>query len=163
MNYTYEKPKAEPTEKIEEKIYRVKIENIEPAVSRYGNDMWKMIFKISGFKTKIYYYLVFQTNENKKYTDKTLASIYSSFKGIPEGNLEIETWLGKEGIAKIKLEEYDGNVSPKIHYFVTEKAAARRNNGVVLDPFVEVSETDDSTSASDLDASDTIDESKLPF
>jgi len=135
MNYVYSKPAEEFKSNIKEGYHRVAFDEIEPTVSRTGKDMWKIILTVSNSKIKIYYNLVFNTGDNKEYTDKTLKDIYDSFTGIKEGNLDYNDWIGKTGIAKLKNETYNGKTNLRVHYFAKEATATKANNNVPLAPY----------------------------
>ena len=56
--------------------------------------------------------------ENVKLTNQKLGELWNSFD-IPQGNFNLQSWVGKVGGAKIKHEMYEGETSPKIAYFIS--------------------------------------------
>ena len=96
---------------------RVRVKSAEKAVSKTGNDMIVLQFDVSGHPDIIYHYITFLPN-NPEVTNGKLTQFYDSFKDIPEGELDIQKWVGKVGAAKFKTEEYNGSTSPKIHWFI---------------------------------------------
>ena len=52
-----------------------------------------------------------------KMTNQKLGELWNSF-GIPQGNFDLNVWIGKSGAARVKHEEYNGEVSPKIAFFI---------------------------------------------
>jgi hypothetical protein len=44
-----------------------------------------------------------------------LTQLFDSFKDIPEGNFNIQSWVGKVGACMVKLDDQD---RPKISYFI---------------------------------------------
>jgi hypothetical protein len=57
--------------------------------------------------------------DNQKLTNQKLGEIFNSF-GIPQGNLNTASWVGKVGAAKVKHEPYNGETSAKIAYFISK-------------------------------------------
>ncbi len=76
---------------IPEGDYRVRIENAEEATSHANNNMIKLTLAISGYSSKLWYYLVLNDNspEEIKKTNKKLGKIFESF-GIAEGDFSLD-------------------------------------------------------------------------
>ena len=109
---------------IPEGNYRVRIENAEEATSHAGNNMIKLTLAVSGYNTKIWYYLVLNGNtpEDTLKTNRRLNSIFSSFD-IVKGNMHLSDWRGCVGGAKIIHEEDNfGKEQAKIQYFLYRNA-----------------------------------------
>ncbi len=96
--------------------HRVRIERAEESTSQAGNQMIKMVLEVSGHNGKIFHNLVF-IQDNPKLTNQKLGELFNSF-GIQPGNFNLQAWLGKVGAAKVKHETYNGEVSPKVNYFI---------------------------------------------
>ncbi len=94
--------------------HRVRIEGAEEAVSKAGMDMIKLTIKVSGHAGSLWHYIVFMP-EKAEMTNTNLKSIYDSF-GV-EG-LNLETWKGKVGGARIKHRPYNGEQQANISYFL---------------------------------------------
>ena len=60
------------------------------------------------------------SHNNKTMVNKILCDIYSSF-GIPIGNLEAKTWIGKIGAAKLEQAMFNGKPFIKVAYFLTKQ------------------------------------------
>lgn len=103
--------------KVPEDKIRVRIKSAEKAVSSAGNDMLVLQLDVSGYPDIIYHYIVFM-QDNPQLTNQKLTQFFDSFKDIPDGEMDMSKWIGKVGAAKIKHEEYNGNVSAKVHWFV---------------------------------------------
>jgi len=102
---------------------RVRIKSVEKAQSKTGNDMLVFQFDVSGHPDIIYYYLVFLAN-NPSVTNGKLTQFYDSFKDIPEGSKDLNSWVGKVGAATFKMEEYNGQLNPKISWFIKAEKQA---------------------------------------
>ena len=113
-NYTHEEQKFEL---LPEGNYRVRVKSAEKAQSRNGNDMLVLQFDVSGSKKIMYNYIVFMP-DNPEITNAKLTQFFQSFKDIKEGDLDTSHWIGKVGAAKIKHEEYQGEMREKIAYFI---------------------------------------------
>lgn len=99
--------------------HRVRIESAEECTSSKGNDMIKVVMQVSGMAAKLFHYIVFMP-DNTQLTNTKLAEFWDSF-GIPKGNLSTGSWVGKIGACKVKHEEYNGEPSPKVSYFLRKK------------------------------------------
>lgn len=100
-------------------FYRVKIDSAIETVSQSGNQMIKMTLSTLDSNLKIKHHLTFSHN-NKAMVNKILCDIYSSF-GIPIGNLEAKTWIGKIGAAKLEQAIFNGKPFIKVAYFLTRQ------------------------------------------
>jgi hypothetical protein len=98
--------------------HRVRIASAEETTSSGGNPMIKLVLDVSGYNSTIWHYVVFMA-DNQKLTNQKLGEIFNSF-GIPQGNLNTASWVGKVGAAKVKHEPYNGETSAKIAYFISK-------------------------------------------
>ena len=98
--------------------HRVRIASAEEQTSNSGRQMIKLVLEVSGYNSTIWHYLVFMT-ENQKLTNQKLGAFWNSF-GIPQGNFTLNSWVGKVGAAKVKHEEYNGESTAKIAYFINK-------------------------------------------
>ena len=99
--------------------HRVRIASAEEQVSGSGRQMIKLVLEVSGYSSTIWHFIVFM-NENQKLTNQKLGELWNSF-GIPQGNFNLNTWVGKVGAAKVKHEDYKGEPSAKIAYFINKE------------------------------------------
>ena len=104
-------------ELLPEGIYRIRVKGAEKAVSRNGNDMLVLQFEVSGSNTTLYHYITFMDNK-PEITNRMLTQFFDSFKDIPEGDFNMQNWIGKVGACRVKHEEYNGNTSAKLSYFI---------------------------------------------
>lgn len=116
MSWSYKREEKQfPT--LAEGQYRIRIKSADKAQSKNGNDMLTLQFEVSGSSVIIYHYIVF-LDDRPEITNRMLTQFFDSFKDIPEGDFNMQNWIGKVGAAKIKNEEYNGNISSKISYFI---------------------------------------------
>lgn len=123
LNWNYEEPKV-IYEILAEGDYRVRIEKAEEQVSkRTGNQMIYMELKVSGKNQKLFHYVVFDP-ENRERTNKNLQSLFESF-GIEANNFNLQSWVGKVGACKTKIQR-DDNYGDKavVRYFLNKKQSA---------------------------------------
>jgi hypothetical protein len=99
--------------------YRVRIASAEEQISKTGNQMIKLVLNVSGYNSTIWHYIVFMP-ENQKLTNQKLGELWNSF-GIPQGNFNLQEWVGKVGAAKVKHDDYNGEPNPKIAYFINKE------------------------------------------
>jgi hypothetical protein len=97
--------------------HRVRIEAVEDQKSKTGKDMYKFTLSVSGYSSKLFYYLVFDQS-NPQMTDQNLGAVYDSFN-IPLGTLEPLGFMGKVGAAKVKHEEYKSDTRAAVQYFLS--------------------------------------------
>lgn len=97
--------------------HRVRIANVEEKKSQNGNDMLVLTLDVSGHSGSLWFYLVFMPN-NPQITNQRLGQIFDSF-GITPGNMNFSSWIGKVGGARVKHEQYNGETSAKVNYFLS--------------------------------------------
>lgn len=138
-------------EPIPEGKYRIRVKSAEKAVSKSGNDMLVLQFDVSGQTATLYHYIVF-LDDKPQITNRMLTQFFDSFRDIPEGDFNMKNWIGKVGACTVKHEEYNGNMTAKLGYFIE---ANKQND---LPPWKEVNAQstteripDDFTSVSEVD------------
>lgn len=97
--------------------YRIRIKSADKAVSKNGNDMLVLQFEVSGKKNILFHYIVFM-NDRPEITNRMLTQFFDSFKDIPEGDFNMQNWIGKVGACTVKHDEYNGNTTARISYFI---------------------------------------------
>jgi hypothetical protein len=98
--------------------HRMRIESAEEQTSNSGNQMIKLVLEVSGYNSTIWHFIVFMP-DNQKLTNQKLGEIFNSF-GITPGDFNLTNWIGKVGAAKVKHEAYNGEMKPKIAYFISK-------------------------------------------
>lgn len=102
---------------IPEGHYRIRIKSAEKAQSKSGNDMLALQFEVSGQNSLLYHYIVFLA-DRPEITNRMLTQFYDSFKDIPEGDTNLANWIGKVGACKVKHDDYNGDKTAKVSYFI---------------------------------------------
>lgn len=97
--------------------HRVRIANVEEKQSSNGNDMLVLTLDVSGHSGSLWFYLVFMP-QNPQITNQRLGQIFDSFDITP-GNMNFDSWVGKVGGARVKHEQYNGETSAKVNYFLS--------------------------------------------
>lgn len=97
--------------------YRIRIKSAEKAQSKSGNDMLALQFDVSGTNSVLYHYIVFM-QDKPEITNRMLTQFFDSFKDIPEGDFNTANWIGMVGACKVKHDEYNGNKTAKVSYFI---------------------------------------------
>lgn len=125
--------------------HRVRIAAAEEQISSKGKQMIKLVLDVSGYSSTIWHYIVFMP-DNAKLTNQKLGELWNSF-GIPQGNFNLQMWVGKVGAAKVKHEMYEGEPSPKVAYFINrdrqdklapwQEKSANGTNAAAMEPLEE--------------------------
>lgn len=102
---------------IPEGSYRIRIKSAEKAISKTGKDMLALQFDVSGYRQTLYNYIVF-LDDRPDITNRMLTQFFDSFKDIPEGDFNMRNWIGKVGACTVKHDEYNGNPTAKVGYFI---------------------------------------------
>lgn len=99
--------------------YRVRIKEVERSISKNsGNEMVKLTLNVSGSNSLLWNYIVFMKDDPKK-TNQLLGAFFNSFGMTADMNEQ--NWIGKVGAARVKHEEYNGEMQAKMAYFLTRK------------------------------------------
>lgn len=98
--------------------HRVRIAEVEELTSSNGNQMIKLVLDVSGHNSTLWHYIVFMQN-NPQITNQRLGELWNSF-GIQQGNFNLPSWIGKVGAARVKHENYEGSIKPKVAYFIAK-------------------------------------------
>lgn len=109
---------------IPEGVHRVRIDEAERQVSKSGKDMIKLTLAVSGYNSHLFHYIVFLP-DRPEITNRNLTQLFDSFTGIKPGDCNEVNWVGKVGAAKVKHEEYNGDMVPRVGYFI--KASKAKN------------------------------------
>lgn len=100
--------------------HRVRIYDVISKNSKAGNEMYEVTLEVSGFGSKLWFYLVIDPNDSKK-TNQRVGSFFESF-GITDYNLaNYIRWKGKVGAVRVKHEDYNGTTSPKVAFCLNRK------------------------------------------
>ena len=93
--------------------HRVRIAEVEKAVSQAQRDMLKITLDVSGYNAHLYHYIVFM-DEMPEITNRKLTELFDSF-GIADDNFNLQSWKGLTGACYVKQDE-EGRA--KISYFI---------------------------------------------
>lgn len=116
MDWNYER-NEQTFAPIPEGAHRIRIKSAEKAVSKSGKDMLALQFEVSGYNSLLYHYIVFM-DDRPEITNRNLTQFFDSFTAIKEGDFNMVNWIGKVGACMVKHDEYDGQKSAKVRYFI---------------------------------------------
>lgn len=117
MSWNYQRDESTGFKPIPIGAHRIRISKAEKAVSKTGKDMLTLEFEVSGYNSHLYHYIVFLP-DRQEITNRNLTQFFDAFPGIPDGNLNTQSWIGQVGACQVKHEEYNGDMQAKIHYFI---------------------------------------------
>ncbi len=105
---------------IPEGDHRVRISDVEEKTFRSGNDGYEMTLEVSGHSSKLWFYLVLDSNDTKK-TNQRIGDFFNSF-GITDPDMShYRSWVGKVGAVKVYHEDYNGNQNAKVRFCISKK------------------------------------------
>ena len=100
--------------------HRVRISDVIEKTFRSGNEGYEIILEVSGYSSKLWYYLVLDRSDSRK-TNQRIGDFFNSF-GITDPDLShYRGWVGKVGAVKVAHEEYNGTTSPKVRFCINRK------------------------------------------
>ena len=100
--------------------HRVRINDVISKNSKAGNEMYEITLDVSGYGSKLWFYLVIDPNDSKK-TNQRVGSFFDSF-GITDYNLaNYPRWKGKVGAVRVVHEEYNGENQAKVRFCLSRK------------------------------------------
>ena len=114
MEWNYQREES-TFEEIPVGEHRVRIADAEKAISKNGNDMLVLTLDVSGYKSRLWYYVVFIV-DHPEITNRNLTSIFDSF-GIADGDFNLANWKGKVGACVTKQDDF----GTKVRYFIGKK------------------------------------------
>ena len=98
--------------------HRMRVSSAEEQTSSSGNQMIKLVLEVSGYNSTIWHWLVFMP-DNQKLTNQKLGEFWNSF-GIPQGNFNLQSWVGKVGAGRVVHKEYNGMPNAKVSFFLSK-------------------------------------------
>lgn len=100
--------------------HRVKINDVVEKVFNSGNHGFEITLEVSGYNSKLWFYLVLDPTDSKK-TNQRIGAFFDSF-GITDFDLShYRGWIGKVGGVRVKHEEYNGENRPKVAFCLSRK------------------------------------------
>lgn len=98
-------------------VYRIRIASADKTTASTGKKMLSLKFDVSGSKSKLFHNIVFLP-DRPEITNRNLTQFFDSFKDIADGDFNTENWIGKVGAAEVCHDEYNGNTTARIKYFI---------------------------------------------
>ena len=100
--------------------HRVRINDVVAKRFNSGNEGYEITFDVSGYNSKLWFYLVLDPNDTKK-TNQRIGSFFDSF-GITDYDLgHFSAWKGKVGAVKVKHEKYNDQDQAKVAFCLSKK------------------------------------------
>lgn len=123
MSWTYQRDETTQFKPIPEGMHRIRISSAEKAQSKTGKDMLALQFDVSGYSSRLFHYIVFLP-DRPEITNRNLTQFFDAFPGIQDGDFDTAHWIGQVGACMVKHEEYNGDMTAKVRYFVKPEKAA---------------------------------------
>ncbi|MBQ2241783.1 MAG: hypothetical protein II319_06570 [Clostridia bacterium] len=100
--------------------HRVRISGVEQKKFSSGNDGYEITLDVSGYSSKLWFYLVLDPSDVKK-TNQRIGSFFNSFDiGDPDLS-HYRNWIGKIGGVRVKMDTYNGEERPKVAFCLARK------------------------------------------
>lgn len=93
---------------IPEGDHRVRITNVEEKLFNSGNEGFEITLEVSGFNSKLWYYLVFDPADSIK-TNQRIGMFFDSFAIQDHNFSHFDRWVGKDGAVRVKHNMYNGS------------------------------------------------------
>ena len=104
---------------IPEGDHRIRVNEVTEQMSQTGKQMLKFVFDVSGYSSKLFYYLVFDPN-NSKMTNQKVGEIFKSF-GITNPDINAyPKYVGRVGAARVRHRMYQGEPRAEVWYFIAQ-------------------------------------------
>jgi len=104
--------------------HRVIINNVVEKIFSSGNEGFEITLDVSGFDSKLWYYLVFDPNDSAK-TNQRIGMFFDSF-GIQDHDFaRFGNWIGKEGAVRVKHNMYNGNLNASVAFCLSRSQQSR--------------------------------------
>lgn len=105
---------------IPEGDHRVRINSVVEKVFSTGNEGFEIMLDVSGFNSKLWYYLVLDPKESAK-TNQRLGMFFDSFD-IHDYNLSrYNDWVGKDGAVRVKHNVYNSRKTANVVFCLSRK------------------------------------------
>ena len=100
--------------------HRVRITDVVYKRFNSGNNGYEITLEVSGYNSKLWFYLVLKEDDAKK-TNQNIGDFFNSF-GITDPNCDhYHGWVGKVGAVKVKHEKYNGQDQAKAAFCISRK------------------------------------------
>lgn len=100
--------------------HRVRINDVIFKTFNSGNQGYEITLDVSGYGSKLWYYLVLNPSDPKK-TNQKIGDFFDSF-GITDYNMDhYPNWKGKIGAVRVVHEEYNGDQQAKVRFCLSKK------------------------------------------
>jgi hypothetical protein len=97
--------------------HRVRITDVVEKHFKSGNEGYEMTLEVSGYNSKLWYYLVLDKS-NPTQTNQRIGDFFNSF-GITNPAMGTgKQWIGSVGAVRVKHDEYQGNKTAKVAYVI---------------------------------------------
>ena len=111
---------AKSFEPIPAGAHRVRINDVIFKRFNSGNEGYEITLDVSGYGSKLWYYLVLDPSDTKK-TNQRIGSFFDSF-GITDFDMNhFMNWKGKVGAVRVKHEPYNGENQAKVAFVISRK------------------------------------------
>lgn len=117
MAWSYQRDESTGFKPIPVGMHRIRVASAEKAVSKTGKDMLTLKFDVSGYSGKLFHYIVFLP-DRPEITNRNLTQFFDAFPSIKDGDFDTSHWVGQVGACEVKHEEYNGEPSAKVKFFV---------------------------------------------
>lgn len=97
--------------------HRVRIEDVAEKKFKSGNEGYEITLSVSGFKSKLWYYLVLDAS-NKAQTNQKIGDFFNSFGIVGTSMGTGKQWVGSVGAVRVKHEDYNGEKQAKVFYCI---------------------------------------------
>ena len=100
--------------------HRVRITDVVEKHFKSGNEGYEMTLEVSGYNSKLWYYLVLDRS-NPTQTNQRIGDFFNSFGITSPAMGSGKQWVGAAGAVRVKHEDYNGQTSAKVAFCIARK------------------------------------------
>jgi hypothetical protein len=124
---------------IPEGDHRVTINNVVEKIFSSGNEGFEITLDVSGFDSKLWYYLVFDPNDSAK-TNQRIGMFFDSFAIRDHDFSHFDSWVGKDGAVRVKHNIYNGSKIANVAFCLSRSQQSKLATPQA-NPFIERTST----------------------
>lgn len=109
---------------IPEGDHKVTINNVEEKIFSSGNEGFEITLDVSGFDSKLWFYLVFDPKDRAK-TNQRIGMFFDSFAIHDHNFSSFGHWIGKDGAVRVRHNMYNGSKTANVAFCLSRSQQSK--------------------------------------